>query len=510
MVNYRSIRLLILALCVILTALELSRELHAQQSDPLSVGLQVQLQRDASGSGFPAPDYLFGAYLHHGITSYISGELGLSIGTLSGRDFKSRRIPVEYRFNARLDAIFSHLPVHISTTPFLYTGLGWMFHQPVEIPSDMDPLTPTQGSSVGSSSLWKYESGISPFLPIGAGASHQLSTAAFLDVRFGYHVPLEIEEISRGARLERGYWGLSIGLRFRSQRPEKPTVISFPPPAVRIPEPELIMEPIVKRAEPVREFPYEEVERLRIHFELNSSRLDRDATYQVTWLASQLKEHSDVAVVVSGHTDTVGTNQINEFLSWSRARSVWLLLVDSGVDPDRIVYRGLADRKPLKRNAENGESELNRRVSFRTTTLAEVSGMESDLVRPAVEPAVMGTYMPGEPLFGRHVLSFGHFSTTPRLQTMEYLTGALRLLNEQPGLHLLVLARDDSYSREVYREEVSVARAEWIRAWLIHQGVNPSRITAVGRSNSEDVDLEWVRGFREDRSQQMLLIPVRE
>ncbi|HTK51174.1 MAG TPA: OmpA family protein, partial [Gemmatimonadaceae bacterium] len=64
-------------------------------------------------------------------------------------------------------------------------------------------------------------------------------------------------------------------------------------------------------------------------------------------IASTLKQHADLKIVIEGHTDNVGSSASNLALSDARAAAVKSTLVsDFGVDGSRITTKGLGDTKP--------------------------------------------------------------------------------------------------------------------------------------------------------------------
>jgi outer membrane protein OmpA-like peptidoglycan-associated protein len=69
-------------------------------------------------------------------------------------------------------------------------------------------------------------------------------------------------------------------------------------------------------------------------------------------------------VIVEGHTDNVGSEQINQFLSDKRALSVLDYLVERGVNRDRLESVGHGLSRPVAdNNTEEGRAK-NRRVEL--------------------------------------------------------------------------------------------------------------------------------------------------
>ena len=82
-------------------------------------------------------------------------------------------------------------------------------------------------------------------------------------------------------------------------------------------------------------------------------------------IATTLKEHVDLKILIEGHTDNVGTAASNLALSDARAAAVKAALVaDFGVDGARIATKGLGDTKPSVPNATSVGRAQNRRVEI--------------------------------------------------------------------------------------------------------------------------------------------------
>lgn len=87
---------------------------------------------------------------------------------------------------------------------------------------------------------------------------------------------------------------------------------------------------------------------------------------QFSGFANAVGERSDLTIIVEGHTDSVGSDALNERLSLARAEAVKALLVEEfGVSPEVILARGFGEAKPISSNAtKEGRSE-NRRVEIK-------------------------------------------------------------------------------------------------------------------------------------------------
>jgi outer membrane protein OmpA-like peptidoglycan-associated protein len=80
--------------------------------------------------------------------------------------------------------------------------------------------------------------------------------------------------------------------------------------------------------------------------------------------AQGLKSQPNTLVRVIGHTDSTGSDAINNPLSERRAESVRSYLVDRGVSGSRIETAGRGSREPVASNATADGKSKNRRVEI--------------------------------------------------------------------------------------------------------------------------------------------------
>lgn len=81
-------------------------------------------------------------------------------------------------------------------------------------------------------------------------------------------------------------------------------------------------------------------------------------------IITYLKEHKKYKILVSGHTDNIGSLRYNEKLSMKRTQSVKKVFISYGIDKDRIFTIGYGEEKPIFSNKTKEGRSKNRRVEF--------------------------------------------------------------------------------------------------------------------------------------------------
>lgn len=102
-----------------------------------------------------------------------------------------------------------------------------------------------------------------------------------------------------------------------------------------------------------------------IYFKTGSAELDRASDPLLISVADIANRCPAVRIEVSGHTDSTGSPQANQELSYARARSVLDFLAQRGVRAERITAIGYGDTRPVASNATEAGRAKNRRIEFR-------------------------------------------------------------------------------------------------------------------------------------------------
>ena len=102
-----------------------------------------------------------------------------------------------------------------------------------------------------------------------------------------------------------------------------------------------------------------------IFFNTGSHDLLPASRVELEKLIEFLKLNSSLVIEISGHTDNVGNEELNQKLSESRAEEVYLYLKVKGIIERRMTYKGYGFSIPISSNESEEGRSLNRRTEFK-------------------------------------------------------------------------------------------------------------------------------------------------
>jgi outer membrane protein OmpA-like peptidoglycan-associated protein len=114
-----------------------------------------------------------------------------------------------------------------------------------------------------------------------------------------------------------------------------------------------------------------------ILFDTNSATLRPASQADIDKMAAVLQKYPDTNVIVEGHTDSSGSDAINQPLSERRAQAVAAATTAKGVEASRVSTHGYGSSQPVGDNATAAGKQANRRV--------EVAIFANDKMKKAAE-----------------------------------------------------------------------------------------------------------------------------
>lgn len=106
------------------------------------------------------------------------------------------------------------------------------------------------------------------------------------------------------------------------------------------------------------------VEMNNIFFEFGKAELKSESYPELNRIATFFKSNTKIVSEISGHTDNVGTDEINNKLSQERAEVVRKYLLTQGVPAEKLTAKGYGKNKPKVANDTPENQAINRRVEF--------------------------------------------------------------------------------------------------------------------------------------------------
>ena len=106
------------------------------------------------------------------------------------------------------------------------------------------------------------------------------------------------------------------------------------------------------------------VEMNNIFFEFGKAELKSESYPELNRIATFFKFNTKIISEISGHTDNVGSDEVNNKLSQERADVVRNYLLTQGVPAERLTAKGYGKTRPKVANDTPENQAINRRVEF--------------------------------------------------------------------------------------------------------------------------------------------------
>lgn len=105
-------------------------------------------------------------------------------------------------------------------------------------------------------------------------------------------------------------------------------------------------------------------ERYTLHFQHGTSSLTPDSLSELDGILSRALAWAGSDIIITGHTDRVGSMEANDQLSLQRALAIRELVLLRGFDPSRVMATGRGEREPLVPTEDGVPESRNRRAEI--------------------------------------------------------------------------------------------------------------------------------------------------
>ena len=109
-----------------------------------------------------------------------------------------------------------------------------------------------------------------------------------------------------------------------------------------------------------------DLEDMRVFFAFNSSEISKDANENLLGQAAYLKSHPDTKIQIAGNCDERGSTEYNLALGARRANAAKSVIVNNGVEANRISTISYGKERPLVKGTGEEVWKWNRNA---TTTV---------------------------------------------------------------------------------------------------------------------------------------------
>ncbi|MBI1933584.1 MAG: OmpA family protein [Ignavibacteriales bacterium] len=230
-----------------------------------------------------------------------------------------------------------------------------------------------------------------------------------------------------------------------------------------------------------------------VFFKFDSDVLTQESEKTLLHVVDILKQYPNANVEIQGHTDSLGNNLYNEFLSEKRAKSVKKFLVKNGINESRLSTIGYGESKPIEDNGTAYGRAVNRRIEFKISNSDKIQIQSSkpakvnlDQFGTLEEKEIAKSIEMGEKLVFTNV----HFKTNSDVITNDskkILDNAANVLSKMPNVNIEIQGHTDSDGNDQYNQVLSEKRAISVKNYLVQKGISVDRLTTAGFGETQPI-----------------------
>jgi len=102
-----------------------------------------------------------------------------------------------------------------------------------------------------------------------------------------------------------------------------------------------------------------------VFFDTGKDQLRLESKSELSRVTKLLQDNPSIKIEISGHTDNIGSEDINQQLSEKRAKSVVAFLIQNGIPAARLKAVGYGSKYPVADNNTEAGKQLNRRTELK-------------------------------------------------------------------------------------------------------------------------------------------------
>ncbi len=158
----------------------------------------------------------------------------------------------------------------------------------------------------------------------------------------------------------------------KTKAPKKPQTITEQKPKAKDPKKSksLIRNKVFKIEDLNKPLSQDQIIRLKnFYFEADHSDIKKESTKVLDELYIFLRDNPEVKIEIGGHTNSLPKHEYCDRLSLARAKAVRSYLVNKGIAPNRLLFKGYGKRRPVTSDTSLEAQRKNQRVEIKILSL---------------------------------------------------------------------------------------------------------------------------------------------
>ncbi len=222
-----------------------------------------------------------------------------------------------------------------------------------------------------------------------------------------------------------------------------------------------------------------------IYFHFDETRIDPFYKEKLDQQVPVMKENDEKQFEIAGHTDAVGPDKYNYYLSKKRANSVVSYLASQGVSREQLTPVGYGENDPVVSNLTDAGRAENRRA-------------ENRLAASFLPPAKLKNLNALPPGTTIEIVHFNYGETQLLPVYHQLLDKTAAALKKNPSVSLAIIGYTDITGTEKANQALAEKRADTVKNYLIQNGVAETRLLTRSAGETDPIapnDSSRGRGF---------------
>lgn len=237
----------------------------------------------------------------------------------------------------------------------------------------------------------------------------------------------------------------------------------------------------------------------KINFQYNKADVKASSYKLLDRLVEITKKCPKDAILIAGHTDSVGSGSYNLKLSKNRANSVKKYLISHGINKDRVRAIGYGESKPIADNNTTDGQAKNRRIEFNVMDIKDLPAIpkvkkvikkHKEIVKTVIEEkkqdvAVFSCEAEFKKILSKDKIQFDYNKASIAQDSYKVLDALVDVVKKCPNEKVSIEGHTDSIGSKSYNLKLSLQRVKAVKDYLVKKGISADRLEVVGHGESK-------------------------